>query len=299
MKTIDTLVPDIYEVLKTRGGWDAAITDFMSEGMRELFFHRLEDDEQERDGTLRMSNIGKPCKRQLYYEAHDPDGREEFAPSTLLKFIYGDMIELLVLSLAQAAGHDVRGMQDELEISDIKGHRDAVIDGVTVDVKSASPYSFTKFKEGTLEDDDPFGYLTQLSSYVYAGHKEDSTINPVLGAFLAINKVSGELHLDVHQFTFESGQKEEEYETVKELMVQEEPPHRGFEPVEDGYTNKKREFVPNGNLKLGLNCSYCSHKHSCYDNIRTFMYKRGNSYQPVYLVHVEKEPKVLEVTNDE
>jgi hypothetical protein len=43
-----------------------------------------------------------------------------------------------------------------------------VIDGVTVDVKSASKYGFEKFLKHNLREDDPFGYISQLSSYVYA-----------------------------------------------------------------------------------------------------------------------------------
>ena len=82
------------------------------------------------------------------------------------------MIEELALTVAMAAGHDVKGQQGKLNVHGIKGHRDAVIDGMTVDVKSASPYAFKKFKDGTLRDDDPFGYISQLSSYVYAG-KDD------------------------------------------------------------------------------------------------------------------------------
>ena len=81
------------------------------------------------------------------------------------------MIEELVLSLAKASGHKVEGEQSKLNVHGVKGHRDAVIDGMTVDVKSCSSYAYKKFKEGKLKDDDPFGYISQLSSYVYAGKR--------------------------------------------------------------------------------------------------------------------------------
>ena len=42
---------------------------------------------------------------------------------------------------------------------------DCKIDGEVVDVKSASAMSFKKFKNGTLYEDDPFGYIAQLAGY--------------------------------------------------------------------------------------------------------------------------------------
>jgi hypothetical protein len=44
------------------------------------------------------------------------------------------------------------------------GHQDAIIDGVLVDCKSASGVGFDKFKYNKLAEDDPFGYVAQLSA---------------------------------------------------------------------------------------------------------------------------------------
>ena len=60
--------------------------------------------------------------------------------------MFGDILEELLLFLAKEAGHTVTGQQDTLSISGVNGHRDAIIDGRLVDVKSASSYSFRKFK---------------------------------------------------------------------------------------------------------------------------------------------------------
>jgi hypothetical protein len=299
VKTIDTLVEDMYAVMHDRSRWDAAVTEFFSSGMRDLALERFENAE-DRPPTLRMSNMGTPCKRKLWYDINSPDGGEGFSAPTLLRFISGDLWEVFLLSLAKAAGHDVRGEQDELEITGIRGHRDAVIDNVTVDVKSASPYSFLKFKDGTLKDNDAFGYITQLSSYVGAGNRADDSVHPTDGAFLVVNKVSGELCLDRYTFSPSELAKDGEYEDTKALIndVDTIPP-RGFEPEQDGYKNKAKVFVPNGNLKLGLNCSYCSQKHPCYPGLRTFLYggPMGTS-KPVYFTHVAKQPKVKEVTHE-
>jgi hypothetical protein len=296
-KTIDTLEEDMNAELLSRGGWDASITEYFLSSIRGLVDSRFENP-VERTPTLRMSNMGKPCKRQLWYSIHAPDEGEGIPASGHLKFFYGDLIESFVLSLARAAGHDVRGEQDELEIAGIRGHRDAVIDGFTVDVKSASPYSFSKFQSGELRDNDPFGYISQLSSYVAAGHEADDTVDPKTGYFLVVNKVTGDICLDGYTFTDEELNHEPDFERTKELIANlERVPDRGFEPEDDGYKNSKTKlFVKNGNKLLGVNCSYCEYKRKCYPNLRTFMYKTGTGYRPKFFTHVAKEPKVSEVT---
>jgi len=70
---------------------------------------------------------------------------------------------------------------------------------------------------------------------------------------------------------------------VKEVVEQPEPPERCFDPVPDGKS---------GNMKLPVGCSYCHFKHSCYPNLRTFMYYSG----PRFLTEVANEPKVQEIT---
>ncbi len=295
-KSIETLVDDMYEVVLTKGGWDATITEFFSSELHDAFAARFEDDGLERSGGLRMSNMGTPCQRKLWYTVNTPNEGESLAAPIYLKFLFGDMLEVLLLSLAKAAGHDVAGCQDELSIAGIVGHRDAVIDGVTIDVKSASPYSFLKFKDGSLRSSDPFGYVSQLSSYVYAGSRADESIDATRGGFLVVNKVSGELCLDLYDFSDEIANKEQEFLDTIEMSEQPDPPDRAFEPLLDGYTNNKKQFVPNGNEYLSINCSYCEFKKQCWPGLRTFLYRKGNKFEPKFLTHVAKEPKVQEVT---
>lgn len=283
MKSIDTLVKDIYDVVDGKGGWDATVTEFFASGMGDVARSRLESEHEQREPTLRLSGMGAPCKRKLWYEINEPHEREALPSSARLKFLYGDILEHLVISLAIAAGHKVEGCQDELYVQGIKGHRDCVIDGVTVDVKSASPYSFKKFEAGGLRDDDPFGYISQLSSYVYAGREHEVESHPSVGAFLVIDKVNGKLCLDMYDFSLEIKTKKEDFEETKRMVSEEEPPERGFNPVPDGKS---------GNEKLAINCSYCDRKFSCWPGVRTFLSSRG----PVYLTTVKREPRMKEVT---
>lgn len=281
-KTINTLVQDIYEVIEGNGGWDETVSKFFRESVGDVVDERLSGEEQPR-GTLRMSSLGTPCKRKLWYSVNQPDDSEPLRPDTRLKFLYGDILESLLISLAKAAGHDVRGEQDVLEIGGIKGHRDCVIDDVTVDIKSASGFGFSKFEKGNLRDDDPFGYISQLSSYVFAGHRTDETVHPTIGAFLVVDKQSGKLCLDVYEFKSELEGKEEEVEELKEMVTSVEPPARAFEPVKDGGS---------GNTKLPVNCSYCGYKSICWPMMRTFLYANG----PRFLIDVKRTPNVPEVT---
>lgn len=282
-KSINTLVDDIYAVIDGKGGWDAAIAEYFRENISEVLDSRLNAGEQPK-GTLRMSNLGTPCARKLWYTVNSPDQAEPLRPDTKLKFLYGDILEALLISLTKSAGHDVTGEQDVLNIKGVKGHRDCVIDGITVDVKSASGYGFKKFAEGNLKSDDPFGYISQLSSYVYAGHKATpESVHPTIGAFLVIDKQSGKLCLDMYDLAEEVAKKDAEVSGLVEMVSGETIPERSFEPTPDGKS---------GNTKLGTNCSYCGFKDACWPGLRTFLYSNG----PRFLVDVKRVPDVTEVT---
>jgi len=281
-KNISTLVSDIYKELETRGGWDQAITEYFMDLMRDFAETRRQTQEEEADTNsepyLRMSAMGKPCKRSLWYSMNMKDQGEKFLPSTLLKFNYGDIIEALVLTLAKAAGHKVEGEQDTLYVEGIKGHRDAVIDGITIDVKSTSSYGYKKFLSGGLRDDDPFGYISQLSSYVYAGRDNEVESHDSLGAFLAIDKQNGTICLDMYDFGPELDRKADEFAEIKEMVKQPEPPERAFSDEPDGKS---------GNRKLCVNCSYCGFNKTCWPKARKFLYSNG----PRFLTEVVREPR--------
>lgn len=284
MKTIDTLVEDIYAVVSGNGGWDETVNEYFKGNLGDTMMSRLSPKTEYPKGTLRMSSIGQPCERKLWYSVNQSDTAEELREATQLKFLYGDILEELLLALAVAAGHTVEGRQDTMDIMGIKGHRDAVIDGVTVDVKSASTYSFKKFKEHRLEDEDPFGYMWQLGAYTYCGKDDPLVKDKENGAFLVIDKQHGTLCLDTYNFKKLGYLDDMEgmYESRIKTSGDSKAPPRGFPTEADGKS---------GNRKLGVNCSYCGFKHECYPTLRTFLYGRG----PVFLTTVKREPKVPEV----
>lgn len=277
MPSIDTLVKDIYKLFdpkETHVPNEENLEEF-ADSIKNLFRERLSKRDDHSD-VLRFSSLGKR-DRQLWYAAQKDVKREEMTAKNYVKFAYGDLIEHMFLFLAKEAGHDVTRTQEEIEVLGVKGHIDAVIDGVLVDVKSASPFSYKKFENGSIVENDPFGYIQQVSGYA-------NVITPgVPGAFLAINKVDGEFCVaKVPDSIAETINTEERITHLKEVIKSPTPPERCYEDELDGKS---------GNRKLGTNCSYCGYKDECWPGLRTFLYSNG----PRYLTQVSRLPDVYEV----
>ena len=299
-KTIDTLVEDIYALFDKDADLIRHETHSAEYGRNSELTLLDRVGEREGDGQyLRLSNVGSKCQRELWYTVNRPDDREVLSPKVRLKFLYGDSIENLLLSLAKLAGHRVEGEQRSVSLNGVRGHIDAVIDGVLVDVKSASSFSMAKFRDHLTDDNDAFAYLPQLRSYLLATRDEDYITERNVAAFLVMDKVSGELILDKHTFSDEVLEKNAKMVAERSMMVSspEVFPTR-MPTVQDGYKDKKTgELKPNGNEYLDTKCSYCGFKHTCWDNkLRVFMYS-GN--KPRFFTKVVKEPKVREVSYDE
>lgn len=271
---LHTLRDDIYQLLSSGAG------RFTQENINEFstdLGRRLGDRLQERQTrtNLRLSNIGKKCARQLWYGVNKPEYAEPLPPYARLKFLFGDIIEALVLFLARVAGHEVKDEQREVDLHGVRGHIDGLIDGTLVDVKSASTYSMSKFRDGINSDNDAFGYLGQLGSYAAGLGRED-------GAFIAVDKTLGHIVVDHHTFDPDKDWKSV-VEERQAMLAKEEPPKRAFNDEPEGKS---------GNRKLGIECSYCEFKAKCWPGLRTFIYQ---GRQPTHLTHVVREPRVDEV----
>ena len=273
-KTIDTLVGDLKDTLLN--GVSLSDDDWSVVGQKFASLMKARLGRGERSAGLRMSNIGSECERELWYKTNKPDAGEPLEAETYLKFLYGDLIEFLFVELLiPASGHAVRGTQDELSIEGVKGHCDLICDEVVLDLKSASPYGFKKFQDHKLEHDDPFAYLPQITSYVHASDARDKS----RGGFLAIEKVSGKMVLDLYKIN--SVGIEAAYRERIAMVAKPTPPERSIKPVAEG---------AKGNKKLDVKCGYCAFKKTCWPGLRGFAYAKG----PVYLTEVSDVPKVPE-----
>ena len=278
-KKINTVVDDVYKTIDK--GLDSLKEEHLNlflKDMSEAVHKQLLNKDRNRGTYLRVSNLGHPS-RKLWYDLHNTKG-EELQPSTRIKFLYGDIIEALVLFLVRLSGHDVTDEQKEVNIDGIKGHMDCKIDGVVTDVKSAAAFSFLKFCNGSLLEDDPFGYVAQISGY--AGHEGQDE-----AAFLAIDKESGELAL-MKLNDMDLIDPYEKVSEMKKVVALDTPPERCYSPVDDGKS---------GNKKLAKGCNYCSYKETCWSHtndgqgLRVFSYSTG----PRYLTEVVRVPDVVEM----
>ena len=242
-----------------------------------------------RDFTLRFSNIGTPCFRKLWLESRHPDSVIAHDPDQLFKFSLGDLTEEYLLFLIELTGHKVELRQLRVSKAGIVGHIDAVVDGMLIDIKSASPFSFKKFQSGLTEEEDSFGYLVQLASYLEEAAKLPEVTYKTEAAFLVFDKVAGHIHLDRHQFP--QTNLTELFEERKELLKSDQIPDRFYQSKPDGYKNKDKKFIPNGNEYLPRACEYCPLKFKCYDNLRVFKTWDGVRYY----THIVKEPKTEEI----
>ena len=234
----------------------------------------------DKEGQLRMSSIGKPS-RQLWYDKHSPKDRKDEDTGMNLKFLYGHIIEHLVLYLAELAGHKVEDQQRKVEVEGVSGHIDSIIDGEICDVKSASSFSFKKFKSGEIVGDDPFGYHAQLAGYeAGCGTKE--------GGFLVVDKSNG----DICFYKPDDMAKPNVKQLITDLRVsleQDTPPEKCYPFKEE----------KNGNKTLAIGCQFCPHKWECHSDtndgkgLRVFKYAAKNTM----LADVVKLPLVEEITS--
>jgi hypothetical protein len=278
-----TIPEDIYALLEDGNDHEVSEenVEWAGEVFKDLLRTRLRKRE-EKKGTevLRFSALGKK-DRQIWYQANKPETAEKMPGKQNFKFLYGDTIEVLLLFLAKEAGHVVENCQKGVEEDGVKGSIDADIDGVLVDVKSASSFSFEKFRSGSYLFDDPFGYVSQLSGYANA-------LGRSRAGFLVADKVHGDItFVELDKAYFEGNKPGPRIAHLRDVINSETPPERCYAPVPEGKS---------GNMKLGIGCSYCAFKDECWSDankgqgLRKFFYSRG----PVWLTEVKKEPRVEE-----
>ena len=284
-KRIDTIATDIKKLVSgISNGKPANVTeenmDKFLKNIKEAF-NAWNNPVREKDGKLRMSVLGKP-PRQLWYDRFSPKKTKDYDASLNIKFLYGHILEHLLLYLAELTGHKIGDQQKKVEIDNIKGHIDATVDGEVCDVKSASSFSFKKFKTGELVNDDPFGYHAQLSGY-------ETGMGTNGGGFLVMDKSSGDVCFYKPDELAKPNVKTL-IKTLQDTLKSNAPPERCYELSE----------TKGGNKSLPIGCQFCAHKWECYKDanggkgLRVFKY--SNKF--VYLAEVNRQPNVEEITKN-
>lgn len=300
-KSIDQLVPDIYALFTAPHTINEKNLNELGEALKENVTKAITKAGEKRTPTLRMSLIGKP-DRQIWYELNQakPEDVVEFGdedvfepnPEKYLKFLFGDILESLLVFFIKESGHTITHAQEEVSIDGVLGHTDGVIDTVPSDIKTASSFQFrNKFANRALlrgKENDPFGYVGQLSGYrqellkKYPDEIDDESV-----AWLVFNKETGELLL-LKADSMELINADDRVAHLKKLLSKPTP------PAEKCYAEIEED---NGNRTLHKSCTYCPFKNDCWSTsnggtgLRIFKYASGWKF----FTNVAKLPKVEEI----
>lgn len=283
-KSIETLIPDIQDLIRSKeNGWfDEAVARGLSSDLTSRLQNSL--GAKRFAPSLRLSGMGPKCPKALWYSIHHPELAEPLPTWAEIKYAFGHIIEGLAIALAKAAGHEVTGEQDELVLDGIVGHRDCVVDGCTVDVKSASSIAFQKYKSKDFSKSDSFGYLDQLDGYVAAACNDPLVRDKNRGYILAIDKTLGHMVLYPHLCSTDRiNALRERIKYYKAIVGSSNPPTCECKTIDEGKS---------GNIRLDFKASYSPYRYCCFPLIRTFLYSHG----PVDLVKVVRQPDVPELT---
>ena len=220
--------------------------------------------------SLRMSGLGRPLCQQW----HDKNGSDkEIAYNSIMRFLFGDIIEAIAMVILKSSEVNVESEQEKVSL-DLKsckldGTLDVVIDGKVWDIKSASPYAFSKKFGGEfggynkVKEDDAFGYLMQ--GYLYSKAK-----NMDFGGWIVIDKASGEWAVcEAPDYQEEDSDGElEKAEKNAKTMTANKPLKKEFADREETfrvqYGKRKGEIIATGNRLMHTICSYCDYKKQCW-----------------------------------
>lgn len=246
---------------------DEKLLDEFGERVKQKLRRQLEE---RGDFKLRMSNIGRPIRQLMLEQEH---GRGKPSPEFMLKMLFGDLYESLVLYLLKASGVEVTEQDTKcsIPIKTAKGtvNLDGELDvGIKLkgeegiyDIKSASPYSFdNKFDPASiLTGDDIFGYVDQLFAYASARGKKAK-------GWIVINKSDGEIKVceipsEIHDELMTKSK--ELIETKVCHIVEGKPIPACSGEVPESYYGKLT-----GNHVLGPSCRFCDHKDKCHPGIQ-------------------------------
>lgn len=275
---MNEVIKDIYQLFESQPNIQEEWCKDLATNLSRMLKNRLQ--ERQDEYKLRLSTMGQG-DRKLWYSVRKDIPKEELRPETRLKFLLGDIVEEMFISLIKLSGHKVTDEQKEVVLHGVKGHIDCKVDGEIVDIKSAASLSFKKFEEETLYANDPFGYYAQGAAY------EDAEGTKFAG-WMVMDKQLGKMCFSRALNQFKPDMDSRVKHVIQMVKQNVEPDHCEL-PEEDGKS---------GNMKLSTTCSYCAFKKHCWRDsnngygLRTFLYASG----PRFLTEVKSLPKVPEVT---
>lgn len=279
MATIDTLVPDIERLLRSKEAVVPLDLDGQAKVARDLL--RSVTPRPPTPGFVREAQVlwprevGEECLRKIWYGLNSSTPAPVNAADAM-KFSYGHMLETVLLAYAGMAGHEVTLQQHKFTetLTDaegsiwlIRGKIDAIIDGVVVDVKSCSK---TIYK-------DLSSYYHQVDWYAKVAEYSRAGI-------LAVDKSTGRIRYEDVPPVWPRGQQTVSADILSELGASVPPLRR--------YVNKTVDRV---GVLMPDECLFCPYKYQCWEDLKAFKY----SFGPVFYTSVGNPPRVPELTREE
>ena len=226
---------------------------------------------------LRMSNIGRPSC-QLWFEKNRPETALPKPTTFVMNMMIGDIVEAVFKAVLREANVKFENSDTvSLEIdkkTTISGSYDLVMNDAVDDIKSASDWSY-KYKFDSYESlhsGDSFGYVGQLAGYAKASNKK-------AGGWWVVNKANGQFkyvpaHIDM----------DIELDKIKKNIKATESDKlvRCFEPEPETFRGK-----PTGNMVLNKNCTFCSYRQSCWEDLKELPAQMSQAKEPKMVQYIK------------
>ena len=226
---------------------------------------------------LRMSNIGRPSC-QLWFEKNKPETALPKPTTFVMNMMIGDIVEAVFKAVLREANVKFENSDTvSLEIDEkttISGSYDLVMNDAVDDIKSASDWSY-KYKFDSYESlhsGDSFGYVGQLAGYAKASNKK-------AGGWWVVNKANGQFkyvpaHIDM----------DIEIDKIKKNIKATESDKlvRCFEPEPETFRGK-----PTGNMVLNKNCTFCSYRQSCWEDLKELPAQMSQAKEPKMVQYIK------------
>ena len=226
---------------------------------------------------LRMSNISRPSC-QLWFEKNKPETALPKPTTFVMNMMIGDIVEAVFKAVLREANVKFEDTDTvKLEIDDdhtISGSYDLAINDAVDDIKSASDWSY-KYKFDSFESlasGDSFGYVGQLAGYAKAAGKK-------AGGWWVLNKANG-------HFKYVRANIDMDYELdkIKDNIKKAEADElvRCFEPEPETFRGKET-----GNIVLNKNCTFCSYRTTCWDNLIELPAQMSKAKEPKMVQYIK------------
>lgn len=287
------LVSKIHDYLSSITSGNAEVnTEALAEFGERVKQNVLRQFEPQREFKLRMSNIGKPLRQLMLEQKY---GRVPPSPDFVLKMLFGDLYEALMLFLLKSAGVNIVEQDKEVSLHiseanlDLKGTLDVIIelDGTRkiYDFKSASPYSYNnKMEYSSLVSNDDFGYVDQLAGYSLAS-------GIPMGGWIVIDKSSGKIKVAEIPQSEQEKILEASLSAITNKVVY---ITNGYDlPECKGVEDETWYGKSTGNQVLNSSCTFCAYKTKCHASCeyRPSLVSTAKNPKWEYYVHIDKKYK--------